>query len=63
MKKIANRIDDDKVMRLIKLILKSQWKPRCSATIVDGFRKWDWLAKAAYKRLLQEFAKLGVETL
>jgi RNA-directed DNA polymerase len=29
--------------------------------LVDGFRKWDWLAKAAYKRLLQEFAKLGVE--
>ena len=29
--------------------------------LVDGFRKWEWLAKAAHKRLLQELEKLGVK--
>jgi len=27
--------------------------------LVDGFRKWEWLLKAAYKRLVEEFEKLG----
>jgi len=29
--------------------------------LVDGFRKWGWLAEAAYKRLLEELEKLGVK--
>jgi RNA-directed DNA polymerase len=29
--------------------------------LVDGFWKWDWLFKAAYKRLRQEFEKLDVQ--
>lgn len=29
--------------------------------LVDGFRKWEWLLKAAYKRLVEEFEKLGVQ--
>ena len=29
--------------------------------LVDGFRKWEWLFKAAYKRLGQEFDKLDVQ--
>ena len=29
--------------------------------LVDGFRKWDWLLKAAYKRLGEEFEKLDVQ--
>jgi RNA-directed DNA polymerase len=29
--------------------------------LVDGFRKWEWLLKAAYKRLGQEFEKLDVQ--
>ena len=29
--------------------------------LVDGYRKWRWLAKAAYQRLLEELAKLNVE--
>ena len=30
-------------------------------TLVDGFSKWRWLLKAAYKRLTQEVDKLGVK--
>jgi len=29
--------------------------------LVDGFDKWKWLLRAAYKRLLQELEKLGVK--
>jgi RNA-directed DNA polymerase len=29
--------------------------------LVDGFGKWQWLLSAAYKRLLEEFEKLGVQ--
>jgi RNA-directed DNA polymerase len=29
--------------------------------LVDGFRKWEWLLKAAYKRLVEEFEKLDVQ--
>jgi RNA-directed DNA polymerase len=29
--------------------------------LVDGFRKWEWLLKAAYKRLVEEFGKLDVQ--
>ena len=29
--------------------------------LVDGFRKWEWLLKAAYKRLAEEFEKLDVQ--
>ena len=28
--------------------------------LVDGFKKWEWLLKAAYKRLVEEFEMLGV---
>ena len=28
--------------------------------LIDGYRKWDWLARAAYKRLLEELTKLDV---
>jgi RNA-directed DNA polymerase len=29
--------------------------------LVDGFQRWDWLAKAAYRRLLEELGKLDVQ--
>ncbi len=29
--------------------------------LVDGYRKWGWLEKAAYKRLLEELAKLDLQ--
>ena len=29
--------------------------------LVDGFGKWEWLLKAAYKRLVEEFEKLDVQ--
>ena len=29
--------------------------------LVDGFWKWEWLLKAAYKRLVEEFEKLDVQ--
>lgn len=28
--------------------------------LIDGYRKWDWLASGAYKRLCEELTKLGV---
>jgi len=104
--KVAERVTDDQVMRLLKLILKAGGKrgvpqggvispllsniylnevdtmlerakevTRCGrftyieyarfaddlVILVDGFRKWEWLLKAAYKRLVQEFEKLDVQ--
>ena len=29
--------------------------------LVDGFKKWEWLLNAAYKRLREEFGKLDVQ--
>jgi RNA-directed DNA polymerase len=99
-------VDDDQVIRLLKLILKANGGrgvpqggvispllsniyltgvdkmlerakevTRCGkytyleyarfaddlVILVDGFRKWDWLGKAAYKRLLEELDKLEVQ--
>ena len=104
--KVGERVNDDKVMRLLKLILKAGGKrgvpqggvisPLLSniylnevdkmlerakqvtrkgrythieyarfaddlVVLVNGFRKWEWLLKAAYKRLRQEFDKLDVQ--
>jgi len=106
LKKVAERVNDDKVMRLLKLILNAGSKrgvpqggvisPLLSniylnevdkmleranevtrygrftyieyarfaddlVILVDGFRKWEWLLKAAYKRLVEEFEKLDVQ--
>ncbi|MCP4341172.1 MAG: group II intron reverse transcriptase/maturase, partial [Desulfobulbaceae bacterium] len=105
MKKVAERVNDDDVMRLLKLILKvggAKGVPQGGVispllsnlylnevdkmlerakevtrqgrftyieyarfaddlvVLVDGFGKWEWLLKAAYKRLTEEFEKLGV---
>jgi RNA-directed DNA polymerase len=104
--KVAERISDRKVMRLLKLIVKASGKrgvpqggvisPLLSniylnevdkmlerakevtrqgrytyieyarfaddlVILVDGFRKWEWLLNAAYKRLREEFEKLDVQ--
>jgi RNA-directed DNA polymerase len=104
--KVAERVNDDKVMRLLKLILKAGGKRgvpqggvispllsniylnevdkmlECAkevtrygrftyieyarfaddlVVLVDGLRKWEWLLKAAYKRLVEEFEKLDVQ--
>ncbi|MDH3886333.1 MAG: reverse transcriptase domain-containing protein [Desulfobacterales bacterium] len=104
--KVAERVDDARVMRLLKLILEAGGKrgvpqggvvsPLLSniylnevdrmlerakevtrygrftyieyvrfaddlVVLVDGFRKWEWLLKAAYKRLVEEFEKLDVQ--
>jgi len=104
--KVAERVRDDQVMRLLKLILKAGGKrgvpqggvisPLLSniylnevdkmlerakkvtqqgrfthieyarfaddlVVLVDGFWKWEWLLKAAYKRLAEEFEKLDVQ--
>lgn len=104
--KIAERVGDDDVMRLLKLILEANGKrgvpqggvisPLLSnlylnevdkmlerakevtrqgrytyieyarfaddlVILVDGFRKWNWLEKAAYRRLLEELNKLDVQ--
>lgn len=106
MSKVAERVNDDEVMRLLKLILKvggTRGVPQGGVispllsniylnevdkmlerakevtrngrftyieyarfaddlvVLVDGFRKWEWLLKAAYKRLVEEFEKLGVQ--
>lgn len=105
LKKVAERIDDDQVMQLLRLMLKANGKrgvpqggvisPLLSniylnevdkmltrakevtrqgrytyieyarfaddqVILIDGYRKWDWLARAAYKRLLEELTKLDV---
>jgi RNA-directed DNA polymerase len=104
--KVAERVNDDQVMRVLKLILKAGGKKGVSqggvispllsniylnevdkmlekakevtrkgrytyieyarfaddlVVLVDGFRKWEWLLKAARKRLIEEFEKLGVQ--
>jgi len=106
LKKVAERVRDDQVMRLLKLILKASGKKgvpqggvispllsniylnevdkmlerakevtRCGrftyieyarfaddlVVLVDGFGKWEWLLKAAHKRLVEEFGKLDVQ--
>ena len=106
LKKIAERVDDDDVMRLLKLTLEANGKrgvpqggvisPLLSnlylnevdkmlekarevtrqgrytyieyarfaddlVILVDGFRKWNWLEKAAYRRLIEELNKLDVQ--
>jgi len=104
--KVAERVDDDRVMRLLRLILKASGRrgvpqggvisPLLSniylnevdrmlerakqvtrrgrynyieyaryaddlVILVDGFRRWDWLIRAAYKRLLEELGRLEVQ--
>jgi len=106
LKKVAERVNDNDVMRLLKLILKASGKrgvPQGGVIspllanlylnevdkmlekakevtrqgrytyieyarfaddlviLVDGYPKWEWLAKAAYKRLLEELIKLDVQ--
>ncbi len=106
LEKVAQRVDDDEVMKLLRLILKANGNrgvpqggvispllsniylnevdrmlERAKAVtrqgryeyieyarfaddlviLVDGFRRWDWLAKAAHKRLLEELEKLDVQ--
>jgi RNA-directed DNA polymerase len=106
LRKVAERVNDDQVMRLLRLILKAGGRrgvpqggvisPLFSniylnevdrmleranevtrrgrytyieyarfaddiVVLVDGFRKWEWLLKAAYKRLGEEFEKLYVQ--
>jgi RNA-directed DNA polymerase len=106
LRKVAERVNDDQVMRLLKLILKAGGKrgvpqggvisPLLSniylnevdrmleranevtrhgrytyieyarfaddiVVLVDGLGKWEWLLKAAYKRLVEEFEKLDVQ--
>ncbi len=38
----------------------ARWADDC-VILVDGHQKWDWLEKAAYKRLKEELHKLKVE--
>ena len=106
LRKVAQRVKDEQVLRLLKRILKASGKrgvpqggvisPLLSnlhlnevdemlerakevtrrgrytyieyarladdlVILVDGYRKWNWLAEAAYQRLLEEFAKLDVQ--
>lgn len=106
LKKVAEHVNDDQVMRLLKMILKASGKrgvpqggvisPLLSniylnevdkmlerakevtqrgrftyieyarfaddlVILVDGFGKWEWLQKAAYKRLVEEIEKLDVQ--
>jgi len=106
LRKVAERVNDDDVMRLLKRILKASGKrgvPQGGVIspllanlylnevdemlerakevtregrythieyvryaddlviLVDGYRRWGWLEKAAYRRLLEELAKLDVQ--
>ena len=105
LQKVADRVNDPKVLHLLKLILKAGGKrgvpqggplsPLLAnlylnevdkmlekaktvtkengyehieyarfaddlVVLVDGHPKWQWLVEMAYKRLLEEFGKLGV---
>jgi len=106
LKKVAERVDDERVMRLLKLILEASGKrgvPQGGVIspllanlylnevdkmlkqakevtrqgrytyieyarfaddlviLVDGYRRWDWLVQAVYRRLLEELAKLDLK--
>lgn len=106
LEKVSERVNDDKVMQLLKMILKASGKrgvpqggvisPLLSniylnevdkvlerakevtrngkitsieyarfsddmVVLVDGFRKWEWLLKAEYKRLVEEFEELDIQ--
>lgn len=106
LRKVAERVNDDDAMRLLKRILKASGKrgvPQGGVIspllanlylnevdemlerakevtregrythieyvryaddlviLVDGYRRWGWLEKAAYRRLLEELAKLDVQ--
>jgi len=106
LRKIAERVDDKRIMRLLKLILKAGGKrgvpqggvisPLLSniylnevdkmlekakevtrigkfeyieyvrfsddlVILIDGFSKWNWLVKATYQRLCEEFNKLSIQ--
>lgn len=106
LRKVAERVNDNQVMRLLKLILKAGGKkgvpqggvisPLLSniylnevdkmlerakevtrygkytyieyarfaddlVILIQGWRKWDWLVKAAHKRLLEELNKIDVQ--
>jgi RNA-directed DNA polymerase len=105
LKKVAERVNDDRIMRLLKLMLKASGKrgvPQGGVIspllaniylneidrmlerakevtrqgryiyieyaryaddiviLIDGYRRWVWLEKAVYQRLVEELAKLGV---
>ena len=106
LRKVAERVNDDDIMRLAKLMLKANGKKGVAqggvispllaniylnevdkmlerakevtsegkytnieyarfsddmVILVSGYYKWEWLLKAAYKRLIQELGKLGVK--
>ena len=106
LRKVAERINDDDIMRLLKLILKANGKRGVSqggvispllaniylneidkmlerakkvtsegkytnieyaryaddmVILVSGYYKWEWLLKAAHKRLQEELEELGVK--
>lgn len=106
MNKIAQRVDDSKILKLVKQMLKAAGKrgvPQGGVIsplmanlylneidkmlekakevtregkythieyarfaddlviLVDGYRRWDWLLKGAYRRLCEELGKLDVQ--
>ncbi len=106
LKKVAKRVEDEKVLGLMKLVLKASGKKGVPqggvispllanlylnevdkmlekakevtrqgrycfieyarfaddlVILVDEYPRWDWLAKAAYQRLLEELAKLDLK--
>jgi RNA-directed DNA polymerase len=105
LQKVAERVNDKDIMRLLKMILRAGGKrgvPQGGVVspllanlylndvdkmlekakeatrngkytyieyarfaddvvvLIDGYRKWNWLARAVYRRLMEELAKLGV---
>ena len=106
MKKVARRVEDETVLRLLRMILKASGKrgvPQGGVIspllanlylnevdkmlekakevtrqgknnyieyarfaddmviLVNGYPQWEWLAKAAYRRLLEELTKLDLQ--
>lgn len=106
LQKVAQRVQDDKILKLVKLMLKASGKrgvPQGGVIspllaniylnevdkmlekakevtrngeytyieyvrfaddlviLVDGYRRWEWLLKGAYRRLCEELAKLDVQ--